>query len=35
METTQEIKNKVASIHIYTIIALNISGEIKLLDRPM
>lgn len=35
MKITLEIKNKVASIHIATLYALNISGEISLLDQQM
>lgn len=35
MKTTLEIKNKVASIHIATIIALNMSGEVSLLSQSM
>lgn len=35
METTLEIKNKVASIHIAAIIALNMSGEVSLLSQSM
>lgn len=35
MKTTIEVNNKVASIYISTIIALNMSGEISLLNQPV